>query len=135
MSEIITDEELFEHDLYHFMEWLHILTLPPVALCDTWGNYNVAWEIVGDLKTDGVASITSPCSYLTVEQKLRVGAFLESLNAVPKSLLVSATSIAENHEAMSHPCWVAYRKSATELIQVLESAASRNRAFFGANQP
>ena len=53
MADAISDEELFELYLSNFLKWLDVLTMEPVELCDTWGNYNVAWELVSDLNADG----------------------------------------------------------------------------------
>lgn len=130
MEDTITDEEAFEYSFHNFLQWLHVMTLQPVEQCDAWDNYNVAWELVNDLKSDGNFAITSPASYLTEQQKQKVRAFLESLSTVPQSLLVSATSIDANQKAMSHPCWVPLRESAGALLNQLEPAAKRNRIFF-----
>lgn len=135
MIDAVTDKEAFEYSLRNLLEWLRILTLPPGELCDAWGNYNVAWELVSDLKADGNSTISLSSSYLTEEQKKKVADFLDSLSKIPEAVLVSATSIEANQEAMSHPCWTTYRASAAELIQELSSAAERNRKFFSADKP
>ena len=128
----ITDEEAFEYCLKNFLEWLHVLTLEPIDLCNSWGNYNVAWELTHDLKSDGDAVIALSCSYLSDAQKQEVRNFLSSLSSIPESLLVSATTVEANQEAMKHPCWVPFRKSALSLSQILESAAVKNRHYFAA---
>ncbi|WP_341316887.1 hypothetical protein WN982_36775 [Paraburkholderia sp. IMGN_8] len=130
MTETISDEESFEYSLRNFLQWLEVVMMEPVELCNTWGNYNVAWELISDLNADGNVVLKAGCSYLSEEQKREVSAFLDNLNNIPKSLLVSATTISANQDAMSHPCWVPYRKTAWMLLQVLESAAARNRAYF-----
>jgi hypothetical protein len=134
MADAISDEELFELSLSNFLEWLDVLTMEPVELCDTWENYNVAWELVSDLNADGGFVVAAKCGYLTERQNQEVRAFLDSLNLIPKSLLVSATTAAANQEAMSHTCWARYRESALALLSVLESAAERNRAYFSRQQ-
>ena len=106
--------------------------MEPVELCDTWGNYNVAWELVADLNSDGSAVVTMPCSYLSEEQKQEVRLFLDGLRNVPKALLVSATSVEANQKAMSHPSWLPCKMTALALLQLLESAAERNKAYFSA---
>jgi len=108
--------------------------MEPVELCDTWGNYNVAWELVTDLNSEGNAVATMQCSYLTEEQKQEVLLFLSSLQNVPEALLVSATSVEANQKAMSHPSWLPYKKAALALLQVLNSAAERNKVYFQPNE-
>lgn len=130
MADEITLEESFEYSLHNFLQWLEVMTLEPIELCNAWGNYNVAWELVSDLNTDGGASISSPCSYLNVQQKQAIQSFLASLGNIPKSVLVGATSVSANQEAMSHPCWLPFKASASALLKTLQSAATRNKAYF-----
>jgi hypothetical protein len=130
MAEIISVEESFEYSLLNFLKWLEIMTMEPIELCNAWGNYNVAWELVSDLKGDGNVIVTLPCSYLTDYQNQEVSSFLSSLGDIPEPLLVSATTTPANQEAMSHSCWMPYRESALELIETLESAAKRNKEYF-----
>jgi hypothetical protein len=126
----ISDEEVFEISLSNFLQWLGVLTMRPVELCDTWGNYNVAWELVSDLNADGSFIVAAHCGYLDERQIQEIRAFLNSLASIPEALLVSATTAAANREAMSHPCWARYREGAFALLDVLKSAAERNRAYF-----
>lgn len=130
MAVEITLEESFEYSLHNFLQWLEVMTLEPIELCKAWGNYNVAWEIVSDLNTDGTAAISSPCSYLNAQQKQAIQSFLASLGSIPKSVLVAATSIVANQEAMSHPCWLPFKASASALLKTLEPAANRNKEYF-----
>lgn len=130
MSDAISLEESFEYSLHNFLEWLQVMTLEPIDLCNAWGNYNVAWELVADLKNDGGSIVEMPCSYLTAEQKQDVLGFLDSLANIPDELLVSATSVAANQKSMSHPCWGPYRFAASVLLQKLESARVRNQRYF-----
>ncbi|MEZ5456631.1 MAG: hypothetical protein R3F04_11065 [Lysobacteraceae bacterium] len=130
MAEKISLDESFEYSLHNFSQWLEIITLEPIELCNAWGNYNVAWEIVSDLNTDGIAAISNPCSYLDVRQKQAIQDFLASLGGIPKSVLVGAASIVANQEAMSHPCWLPFKTSAIALIKTLEPAATRNKEYF-----
>src|SRR5512142_1604259 len=102
MADTISDEEAFGYSFHNLLQWLQVMTLQPVEQCDAWGNYNVAWELVNDLKSDGNLTIAAPASYLTEQQKQEVRAFLENLSTVPQSLLVSTTSIDANLKAMSH---------------------------------
>lgn len=126
----LTAEESFEHQLRCLLQWLSVMTMEPIELCDTWGNYNVAWELVDDLKGDGAAVTSAHCSYLTKSQRQDVLNFLYSLTLIPEDILVGATTVAANIQAMSHPCWIPYKKSAAALILSLESAAERNRKYF-----
>jgi hypothetical protein len=126
----VTGEEAFQYHLHNFLQWVNTLTMEAKELCDAWGNYNVAWELVSDLKEDGSAVITMPCSYLDETQKQEVSAFIKSLDNIPKSLLISATSVAANQTAMSDPRWGPYRRAAVILAQILESAAARNKEYF-----
>jgi hypothetical protein len=87
------------------------------------------------LKSDGYSAVSMPSSYLTQEQRKKVTEFLDSLNKLPESVMISATSIEANQKAMSHPCWATYQTSAAELIQELDSAAKKNRDFFSAEEP
>ncbi|ANQ84334.1 hypothetical protein dqs_1280 [Azoarcus olearius] len=130
MADVITPEESFEYSLHNFLQWLEVMTMEPVELCNAWGNYNVAWEFVSDLNTDGNAAITSSCSYLSEDQKQEIQSFLATLNSIPKSVLAGATSVSANQEAMSHPCWLPFKKSASALLKTLEPAAIKNRAYF-----
>ena len=126
----MTLEESLEYSLHNFLQWLDVMTMEPVELCSTWGNYNVAWELVSDLNADGGVVITSPFSYLTAYQKRESQHFLNSLCNIPQSVLTGATSAAANQEAMSHPCWVPFKETASALLKALEPAAVRNRAYF-----
>jgi len=130
MSEAIEDDEVFEHSLYHFLQWLEILIMQPKEASEIWGNYNVAWEIVDDLKQDGNSIVSSISSYLTTQQKQEVLNFLLSLETIPQEILVSATTVESNIAAMSHSCWNEYRESAQKLLKVLDSSAARNREYF-----
>lgn len=130
MLEEISLEESFEYSLHNFLQWLEVLTLEPIELCNAWGNYNVAWELVSDLNADGTAAISSPCGYLNEQQKKAIQSFIVSLGDIPKSVLVAATSISANQEAMSHPCWLPFKVSASALITTLEPVAIRNKAYF-----
>lgn len=133
MPELITEQEAFEQALYNFLQWLDVMTMEPVELCNTWGNYNVAWELVSDLKANGSSILNMPCGYLTEYQKQEVMNFLGSLENIPKSLLVSATSVAANQETMSHPCWAPYREAAAALLRVLDSAVRENRTYYNSD--
>ena len=104
--------------------------MEPIELCNTWGNYNVAWELVDDLNSDGNAVITSSCGYLSEVQKQEIQRFLASLSNLPKSVLAGSASVAANQEAMSHPCWLPFKSASSALLETLESAAIRNRAYF-----
>ena len=115
MTDEITLEESFEYSLHNFLEWLEILQLDPIELCKSWGNYNVAWELVADLKTDGNAATSNPRGYLDAHQKREILGFLASLNSIPKSVLDGATSLPANQDAMSHPCWLPFKASALEI--------------------
>lgn len=119
-------QESFELSLHNFLNWLEVLTMERKELCEVWGNYNVAWELVSDLETDGRAAVTSPYGYLTEEQKQGVRAFLDSLSDIPKELLISATSVAENEKAMSDARWVPYKSSASALLDILAPAVAKN---------
>jgi len=130
VADEITLEESFEYSLHNFLQWLEVMTLEPIELCNAWGNYNVAWEIVSDLNTDGTAAISSPCSYLNALQNQAIQSFLASLGNIPKSVLVGASSIVANQEAMSHPCWLPCKASASALLKMLEPAATRNKEYF-----
>jgi hypothetical protein len=130
MTQTIPDEEAFEYTLQNFLKSVDVMTMEPVALCNAWGNYNVAWELVSDLKGDGKAIVTMACSYLDDGQKQDVRPFLDGLGDIPKALLVAATSPLANQQAMNHPCWVPFRRSASELLAKLEPVAVRNRAYF-----
>jgi hypothetical protein len=130
MADAVTPEESFEYSLHNFLQWLEVMTMESIELCNTWGNYNVTWELVSDLNTDGNAAISSACSYLSEDQKQEIRRFLTSLDSLPKSVLVGATSVAANQEAMSHPCWLPFKVAAFTLLKTLEPAAIRNRAYF-----
>ena len=130
MADEITLEENFEYNLHNFLQWLEVMTMEPIELCNSWGNYNVAWELVSDLNADGAAAISSPCNYLSAQQNQAIEEFLASLGEIPKSVLVGATSIVANQEAMSHPCWLPFKASASALLKTLEPAATRNKEYF-----
>lgn len=130
MTDEITLAESFEYSLQNFLQWLDVMTLEPIELCNAWGNYNVAWELVADLKTDGNAAISSPCSYLNPQQEQAIKSFLASLGNIPNSVLFTATSIVANQEAMSHPCWLPLKASASDLLKALEPAATGNKEYF-----
>lgn len=127
MTDTISLEESFECALRSFLEWLDVMTMEPLEQCDSWGNYNVAWELVSDLEADGRAVVEMSCSYLDERQKGEVRAFLSGLKRIPQGVLVSATTAEANLRAMSHPSWKPHKKAAATLIQCLESAAGRNR--------
>jgi hypothetical protein len=130
MTETISDEEAFEYTLKNFLTSLQVLSMEPVELCNAWGNYNVAWEIVLDLRGDGEAIVAIGCSYLNDEEKRGVRQFVDRLDDIPESVLAAATSALANQQAMSHPCWTPLRAAATQLLEKLETAATRNRTYF-----
>lgn len=132
MNETISLEESFEHSLRNFMNWLEQAKKQPVELCNTWGNYNVAWEIIADLTRDGTTIIAAPCSYLSEEQKRKVQTFLKSLAEIPEFLLDAATSHSANVEAMSDASWIPIRAGASLLLTSLAPLAERNRKYFWA---
>jgi len=133
MTEEMDAEETFENLLFYFLMWVQVTTLPLVELCKKWGNYNVAWELLHDLRSNGEAIVASTCSHLTADQKKAVTEFLQKLNSVPESLLVSATSADANHKVMSHSWWVPLRSSAALLLKNLDSATTRNAEYFRRN--
>jgi len=104
--------------------------MEPAKQCETWGNYNVAWELVTDLKNEGYIISTFECSYLTEQQKHEVTNFINSLSNIPEALLIQATTATENLKAMSHSIWEPIRKDAAKLITILQSAAVRNKEYF-----
>jgi hypothetical protein len=126
----VTEQEVFEYALRNFLEWLRIMTLPHAELCEVWGNHNVARELISELRADGDCVVSMPCSYLSAVQRQVVEDFLESLEKIPESILVSATSAAANLEAMSNACWVPYRSFAGAILDQLHSAAIRNKEYF-----
>ncbi|MHC1743542.1 MAG: hypothetical protein AB9873_10980 [Syntrophobacteraceae bacterium] len=130
MSTRISQEESFEQSWHNCLQWLEVMAMEPVELCSTWGNYNVAWELVADLNSDGSDVVTMECSYLSEEQKHGIRRFLEGLLGTPRALLVSATSVEANQKAMSDPAWLPHKRAASELLKVLESAAARNKSYF-----
>jgi len=130
MTDRVPLEESFEYSLRNFLEWLEIMAMEPTQLCNTWGNYNVAWELVTDLNVDGEEIVSMPCSYLSKEQKTAVIDFINNLKHIPEEVLTSATSAEENQKAMHNPCWLPHKKAAAILIQKLESAATKNRDYF-----
>lgn len=130
MPEEMTVDEWFEYTLRNFLRALEVMTLEPIEQCQVWGNYNVAWELVTDLKNDGADIQELACSYLSPVEKQAVAVFLDCFRDVPDAILVSATSIKANQVAMSHPCWAPLRKRAANLLLRLESASIRNRSYF-----
>lgn len=132
MAEQASREETFELSLHSFLQWLGALAMGPKEACDMWGNYNVAWELIDDLKGHAKVILEHPDSYLTLPQRIEISRFLESLSAIPHNVLDSATSAEDNYAAMSHPCWQQYRKSAAHLMEILASAAKRNKEYFHA---
>lgn len=58
-------QETFEQGLNLFIGFLEVMAMEPVEQCEVWGNYNVAWELVTDLKNEGHIISTFECSYLT----------------------------------------------------------------------
>lgn len=132
MTDEVSLEETFELSLHSFLQWLAALAMGVGKACDTWGNYNVTWELIDDLKGHGQVILESPNSYLTHQQRIETSRFLESLNAIPGEVLKSATCVEENYAAMSHPCWGQYRESATRLMETLAPAAKKNEAYFHA---
>jgi hypothetical protein len=77
MNDIITEQEFFEICLRNFLQWLELISMEPVELCNKWGNYNVAWELVTDLKADGSYIVDCPSGYLELNQKAEIINFLD----------------------------------------------------------
>ena len=130
MSEEITEEEAFENNLREFLRGLESLQLDPVELCESWGNYNVAGELIHFFRFDGGEIISKKCSYLDANQKQQVNNFLESLDNIPDSVIYACDTAEGNQKAMQNPCWETYRESAKLLIKILESASIRNKEYF-----
>jgi Asp-tRNA(Asn)/Glu-tRNA(Gln) amidotransferase C subunit len=123
-------QETFEQELNLFIGFLEVMAMEPVEQCEVWGNYNVAWELVTDLKNKGLIISTYECSYLTEYQKEEVKNFINSLSSVPETFLIQATTATENIKAMCHPVWEPIRKDAAKLIKILQSAVVRNNEYF-----
>jgi len=123
-------QETFEQGLSHFIGFLEVMSMEPVEQCEVWGNYNVAWELVTDLKNEGHIISTFECSYLTEQKKSEVKSFIASLSSVPEALLIQAITATENQHVMSHPAWVPIRKNAAKLISILQSAVVKNKEYF-----
>lgn len=111
------------------------MTLGANELCASWGNYNVAWELVSDLKLDGYLVVNSEATTLTPRQRRQVQRFLDCLDKIPSSLLAGATTAAANVAAMSHPAWVPYKNNAAALLNELAQVAEQNRRYFDAGEP
>ena len=122
-------QETFEQGLKLFIGFLEVMAMDPIEQCEVWGNYNVAWELVTDLKNEGHIISTFECSYLTEQQKHEVKNFINSLSCIPEVLLTQAITAIENQKAMSHPVWLPIREDAVKLIVNLQSAVVRNKEY------
>ncbi len=96
--------------------------------CKRIGNYNVAWELKDDVSA-GAYLLNLPGSPLTQEEKDGIVAMVAALKELPASLLVSATTEAENKKVMSHPSWAPLRVRASALLSLLAATTARNELF------
>lgn len=117
-DEAISAEETSALAYECFLEALNILEADADRQCQLMGNYNVAWELKDDVSR-GIWSLKSSAKKLSDNQSREVQALEAALNALPSSILVSATTEQANKLAMNDPCWLPVRKQALKLLTVL----------------
>jgi hypothetical protein len=55
---------------------------------------------------------------------------VESINAIPNSVLAFVTTPEENLKAMKNPVWIPLRKHASHLLELLAKKTVENRKYF-----
>lgn len=134
MTEGMSDEEWFEHELFYFLKALRVLEMNPEDQCEVMGNFNVAFEIQLDVSGPAVAMAASPISYFTEAQAAELLRLADALKTLPEEAIFPKGLNVRSHEgsitAMNHPSWAPLRIQARDLLKVLESAIQRNVAYF-----
>lgn len=128
MSNEISEEDAFANGFFYFVKALKILAADADTQCKRIGNYNVAWELKDDVSA-GAYLLNLPGARLTQEEKDGIVAMVAALKELPASLLVSATTEAENKKVMSHPSWAPLRVRASTLLSLLAATTARNELF------
>ena len=131
-SPAISERESFENGYYYFVQAVDTLSLSADAQCERMAGcpYNVAWDLMHDLRAGDYLLRSPSSSRLSHAQRQATEALLAHLNSVPPELFVGEGRV-RNLEVMSHPFWQPLRLRAAQLLRELESATEECRRFLG----
>jgi hypothetical protein len=129
-SQGISERESFENGYYYFVQAIDTLSLPADAQLQRMGNcpYNLAWELVYDVRAGEYLLRSPSSSRLSHAQRQAIEALLTELTGVPSELFVGGGRV-RNLEVMSHPFWQPLRLRAAHLLRELEPATKECRRF------
>lgn len=130
----MSDEEVFEQSYWNFFDALELMAEEAETQCKIMNYYNVAWELKDDIII-GYCLLKIASGKLSDVQQSAIRKFLVEVEKLPGHLFIATTTERDNLNAMSHSSWVPIRKHAVNLIQILEPATKRNKAFYGYNEP
>jgi hypothetical protein len=125
----ISEEAAFENAYYYFVQAVEVLAMAAEAQCEIMGNYNVAWELKGDVSA-GSYLFNLPCPKVTDQQKRSILALIASLDELPNPVLQAGVGAVPSLASMRHPCWVPLRKQAQELLAILSPLTINNAQYF-----
>ena len=131
-SEPISEREGFENSYRVFRQTVEALALPPAETCEAYGGYNVAGELVLDVRA-GQYLCESPVSTLTSEQKAAIAQLIRAVDSVPAEAVSFTDRRSESVANLEHPSWAPVRTQAATLLAILASATMANNAYFSAN--
>jgi hypothetical protein len=128
-TEEISNEEDFENAYRVFIMCLDALASTPEVACETYGNYNVAWEIKHDVSA-GVYLAKNPAHRLSEKHIADIVKIAGMLNSLPESAIKFTNIIEESLENMRHPAWVPARQMAGQLLESLRPVTETNEKYF-----
>lgn len=119
-------EESLRTGFFYFIEAIATLAAAPEAQCESYGDFNVAWEIKDDV---AAGRLFAEWPQLTVHQRTEMLSLIAALDQVPEVVLRSALSRQANLEAMSNPAWTPLREQAEKLLVVLQALSKSNAVW------
>ncbi|TAK91178.1 MAG: hypothetical protein EPO06_05325 [Burkholderiaceae bacterium] len=123
-----TPEEFFHNAYRAFINALVILAEPPDAQCADMGDYNVAWELKDDV---AAGRYLVGRGLLAAKDEEAILALANAVQAVPHSILGSASGREANLLAMRHKSWTPLREEAAGLLVLLRQFSKQNAHFLG----
>lgn len=125
-TDAISDEEAFHSSYRIFLNALEMLSGSPEQQCEAMGDFNVAWELKGDVCA---GRYLLNRGYLSAEQEAWIAAMAGVLEAVPAQVLPAGAGRQINLIAMRHPSWVPARVIAAHVLHALEPFTAVNSIY------
>jgi hypothetical protein len=132
--DMIDEQEIFENSLNVYIFSVQVLSHDAATQCEETGNYNTPREIQHDVERVGVSLLGSSACCFTRGQREKITALSASLGALPPEAIevphMKMSSPIGCITAMNHPAWEPLRQEARQLLQLLEPAIRKNKAYF-----